>query len=305
MRRSKLDSNQLHKPVLASQILEAMQGFFTKDQEFQGVDGTFGRGGHTSILLESFSNLRVIALDQDLEAIEYGKQYCSTAVEEGNLSLHHVNFSDQAQLSKILPEQLDFVFLDIGVSSPQLDDPERGFSFYHQGPLDMRMDQSQSLTAAEVLNTFSKEELRTLFEEFGEVRAPEKLLEKILNHRLENPFVNTRDFAGLIERVCGWRKKGRHPATQYFQALRIFVNNELGALEKALEFYVDRLRADGLFLIITFHSLEDRMVKYFFKNSTLGKPVNKKVIKPTRDEQKSNPRSRSAKLRIFKKGEFK
>lgn len=298
-----MDSSQLHKPVLLNEVLTAFKEHFLEDQSFFGIDGTFGRGGHFKALVDNFKNLEVLGLDQDQEALDFAKENYQTELRDKKLQLLHTNFSDTEKIKSNLKNKLDFVFLDIGVSSPQLDNPERGFSFYKDGPLDMRMDKASGLTAQEVVNTYSLEELREIFLEFGEVYAPQKLLNAISEFRNEKQFESTLELANLIEKTCGWRKKGMHPATLYFQALRLYVNKELESLKKALDFYLEELSPGGVFMVISFHSLEDRIVKKVFRSSTLGKPVNKKVIKPSREEELSNPRARSAKLRVFKKGE--
>ncbi len=299
--------SQLHKPVLLEEVLRAFKEHFPLEEQIFGVDGTFGRGGHSRTLLEEFKSLKILGVDQDMDAIEYAKEEFKAYIEESRLDVLHANFSDTNAVahkikSKESPE-LDFVFLDIGVSSPQLDNASRGFSFYNDGPLDMRMDQTKGVTAADVINEESLIELREIFLKYGEVYASDKLLEGIEAFREEKKFETTLELANLIEKKCGWRKKGVHPATLYFQALRIYINKELEKLSEALEFYTNSLKPGGIFVVISFHSLEDRMIKRFFRESLVGKPVNKKVIKPTREEELENKRSRSAKLRVFKKAE--
>ncbi|MGH1468447.1 MAG: 16S rRNA (cytosine(1402)-N(4))-methyltransferase RsmH [Bdellovibrionales bacterium] len=296
-----MNSSQLHKPVLLDEVLKAFGEHFALEDGPFGVDGTFGRGGHASAILESYPKVNILGVDQDLEAIEYAKSQYKDYLSNERLNLLHANFSDSEKVKEALNRELNFVFLDIGVSSPQLDNAERGFSFYNDGPLDMRMNQAVGETAADVVNEKDSEELRALFLEYGEVYASDKLLEGITDFKNDKKFETTLELANLIEKKCGWRKKGVHPATLYFQALRIYVNAELDKLQEALEFYTESLAPGGVFMIISFHSLEDRMIKQFFKSSTVGKPVNKKVIKPTREEETENKRSRSAKLRVFKK----
>lgn len=304
-----MDSNLLHKPVLVNEVLEGFKSHFSNQKDFCVLDGTFGRGGHFEALRQNFADkMTYIGLDQDLEAVEFAKQNYSDAIQNNKLQIHHTNFSDFENINKILKnlsanKKPNAVFLDLGVSSPQLDDPRRGFSFYNSGPLDMRMNQKIEKTAADVLNQESLEDLREIFLDYGEVYAPQRLLNAIEEDRAKKPFSETTEFSGLIERVCGWRKKGSHPATLYFQALRLFVNKELESLDEALKRYQEILAPGGLFVVITFHSLEDRRVKFSFRDSVLGKPINKKVIKPKDDELKENKRARSAKLRFFKKGE--
>jgi len=265
-----MNSSQLHKPVLLGEVKKILETFFVKDQKIYGVDGTFGRGGHSSEILNDYENSAILGVDRDQDAINYANENYKDLIKEERLSLVHANFSDQNKIRESVKETPDFVLLDIGVSSPQLDNPERGFSFYHDGPLDMRMDQTKGEKASDVINNYTEEELQGIFQEF----------------------------------ICGWRKKGKHPATQYFQALRVFINGELEHLEKAFDFYTDLLKDGGILILITFHSLEDRMAKFYFRDSLKGQPFNKKVIKPTREEELENKRARSAKLRVFIKGDF-
>lgn len=296
--------SQQHEPVLKSEVLQAFKSRFSNDQSFLVIDGTFGRGGHYLALKQAFPKMVYMALDQDHEALEFAATHFSEDLLKKQLEIYNLNFSSEKEiLKKIDGRSVDAVFLDIGVSSTQLDNASRGFSFYNDGPLDMRMDQKQPITAAKVLNTFTLEELRELFLKYGEVYAPQKLLEAIEEFRQKEEFKTTLELSNLIEARLGWRKKGSHPATLYFQALRLYVNQELESLDKALNFYQETVAPNGIIVLITFHSLEDRIAKYSFKNSLIGKPVNKKVIKPSKEELTENKRARSAKLRVFKKNE--
>lgn len=295
--------SQLHEPVLLEETLKAVSEHFALDQVFCGIDGTFGRGGHAKELLNKFPKLKIIGLDQDQAAIDYAKDQYAELISSKRLEIIKTNFADQEKIEKSVEDAVQFVFLDIGVSSPQLDNADRGFSFYNDGPLDMRMDQNSELTASKVLNTYEPEELREIFLKYGEVYASDRVLEHITEFRNQKKFSTTLEFASLIEKACGWRRKSVHPATLYFQALRIYINKELESLEAALNYFTEKLEAGGIFAVITFHSLEDRMVKRFFKNNDLGKPVNKKVIKPSKEEESKNKRARSSKLRVFKKYE--
>lgn len=284
----------MHKPVLLSEVVQYAKEISPKTI----LDGTFGRGGHTKAFLESIPGATVTAIDQDLTAVEHGR-----SMENARLSVRHFNFHNIAQLESRPGEGFDVILLDLGVSSPQLDEADRGFSFYHEGPLDMRMDQTLPYTAADVVNTWPEVELLDLFTRLGEIRRPQRVVRAIVSDRKAKPFRSTRDLAGLIERVEGWTKKGHHPATRYFLALRMAVNNELSGLESCLPELMRALSPRGRLIIITFHSLEDRIVKYAFKESPLGRPLFKKVIVPGREEERENPRSRSAKLRIFQRGD--
>lgn len=285
----------MHKPVLLDEVLA-----FAKDAEPRLIlDGTFGRGGHTRAFLQSFPHVRVRALDQDAAAITYARE---AFAGEARLTVEQFNFHDIASLPNRPPEGFDVILLDLGVSSPQLDEADRGFSFYHEGPLDMRMNQSAQVTAADVVNSWSEVELLELFQRYGEVSRPQRVVRAIVNDRRENPFTTTRQLAGLMERVEGWRKKGHHPATRYFLALRMAVNNELSGLEACLPALMQALSEKGRLIVITFHSLEDRIIKYAFKEAPeLGYPLTKKVVIPSRQETEENPRSRSAKLRVFQR----
>lgn len=291
----------LHIPVMLKEILQSFEPLLLPAQSSQirYLDGTFGRGGHTRAVLESSSLVHAVALDRDPQAIDYGKQEFSTYVESGRLQLVHANYSDFESLNLGL---FDLMLMDLGVSSPQLDQADRGFSFYHDGPLDMRMDSTEPRKASDLIQELSEDELIELFKNYGEIQKPFRVVRAIVHDRKTKTFETTRDLAGLIERVEGWRKKGFHPATQYFQALRIEVNQELKHLEESLRPLVLGLKPKGRLAVLTFHSLEDRIVKNTFKSfEELGKPVNKKVIQPEWSEAQKNSRARSAKLRVFER----
>lgn len=291
------ETKKAHVPVLLNEVIESFSSL--KDRsDLVYVDGTFGRGGHFEALQNKYKIVRAIACDQDLEAITYGK------AKFPNVEFHHENFLNFAEKNQT---PLDMVLLDLGVSSPQLDQSERGFSFNKDGPLDMRMNQNGRLTAKEIINEFSAEELEDIFKVYGEVQRPGRVIRAIVSDRIKKPFENTLELAGLIERVDGWTKKGFHPATQYFMALRLAVNNELGVVEKSIPLFISQLRDGGVLSVISFHSLEDRIVKNLFKDSEaeeIGYTIHKKVIVPTEEECKINPRARSAKLRVFCKGKM-
>lgn len=283
----------MHKPVLLNEIIDAFLSMRDKN-DLCYFDGTFGRGGHYSALKSKYSISQAIATDQDLEAIKYAHE------KFPEVQIHHKNFYDYAQVNNAI--QFDMVLIDLGVSSPQLDESERGFSFLRDGPLDMRMNQKTEVTAAQIVNTFSEKELYDLFKNYGEVQNPFHVVKAILKDRVSKPFESTLQLAKMIERVDGWKKKGFHPATQYFMGLRLVVNQELEVTEKAIPLFIDQLKDQGRMAVITFHSLEDRIVKNIFKDHQQGFVIHKKVIVPTEEECKNNPRARSAKLRIFQKG---
>ena len=289
----------MHKPVLLNEILQLAQEIEPR----RILDVTFGRGGHAQALLQLPTQPVIVAMDQDTDAILYGQQNFSEEIATGRLSLVHGSFHDALDSLPQPSEGFDIILADLGVSSPQLDEAQRGFSFYHDGPLDMRMNRAQPTTAADLINSWPEVELLRIFQEYGEIRRPHRVLRAIVQDRQTTPFTTTRQLAGLIERVEGWRRKGHHPATTYFLALRMAINNELEGLRESIPDLMRALSAKGRLIIITFHSLEDRIIKYAFRDSPeLGFPLFKKVIIPSKEEQQDNPRSRSAKLRIFQRG---
>lgn len=292
--------SQQHIPVLLQEVLDSFSNLAGKEGLVY-FDGTYGRGGHFRAIQEKYHPAQNHICDQDLQAIEQARKDWSAEISSGQTHVHHQNFNDF-----ILNDQnnlkFDMALLDLGVSSPQLDQAERGFSFNKDGPLDMRMNQTQALTAAELINTYEPEDLIEIFRQYGEVMNPARVVRAIVNDRVTKPFESTLQLAGLIERVEGWKKKGFHPATQFFMALRLVVNRELQVVEQVLPELMKKMHDKGRISVITFHSLEDRLVKNIFKDSTEGFSVYKKVIVPSENECKINPRARSAKLRIFQKG---
>ena len=289
-----------HSPVMAEECVAQLRTLKTPLQTF--MDGTLGRGGHLKRVLTEFPQVQAVAFDRDKAAIDFSKNELANFLEEGRLELIHGNFDTVDE--KVKDKKFDAILIDLGVSSPQLDTPQRGFSFYQAGPLDMRMNQDDELTAEEIINEWTREELIEVFQKYGEVKRPHKVVDKICEKRQDSPFQTTTELADFIAKILGWRKKGRHPATQFFLALRIVVNNEIRFLEPALIKLISHLEPSGRLLVLTFHSTEDRIVKWTFKEAkSLGAPLFKKVIKPTREEELKNPRSRSAKLRVFEKHE--
>jgi 16S rRNA (cytosine1402-N4)-methyltransferase len=300
-----MSETQTHVPVFLQAVMQAFRGH--KGEIVNAFDGTFGRGGHATAVLNEWPEVKMIAFDWDEEAIRFGQERLKEFTDSGRLRLVRANyteFKDQQSRDKSFPQKFDLMLLDLGVSSPQLDQAERGFSFYHDGPLDMRMDNRQDLTAAELVNSLEEQDLARLFIEYGEVQKPFRVVRAIVNDRKEKkPFETTKELANLIERVDGWHKKGSHPATRYFMALRLKVNEELDGLEQALPNLIAGLADGGILVVITFHSLEDRIVKHVFKDHLdVGRLINKKVIIPSDEEIRLNPRARSAKLRAFEKG---
>ncbi len=286
----------VHIPVLYNEIVTAFDPFVDQSDVVY-FDGTFGRGGHYRLLLDKNPKLKTIAFDQDPDAHSYAQIHFGELIKARQLTMYLDNF---VNFDKHYDGLIDFALLDLGVSSPQLDEPERGFSFYHEGPLDMRMNNTQGITAAELVNTMTEQELVGLFLSLGEVPSPFKVVRAMIEDRKAKPFTTTTQLSGLIERVDGWRRKGFHPATQYFMALRLKVNRELEVVENVLPRLMAKLRPGGRLAIITFHSLEDRIVKSVFRTyPELGDPLKRKVIHPSREEELANPRSRSGKLRVF------
>ncbi|MBK8203865.1 MAG: 16S rRNA (cytosine(1402)-N(4))-methyltransferase RsmH [Bdellovibrionales bacterium] len=296
-----------HVPVLLEAVLK-MAGELGASPRFM-LDGTFGRGGHTQACLKLFPFLKVLAIDQDADAIEFGESHFAAEIKSGRLALMRSNFAsllDWKAAAEIFHggSGFDLILLDLGVSSPQLDRGERGFSFYHDGPLDMRMDQRSELTAAHIINNWDADDLKELFRSLGELHRPGRVVEAIIAARRARLFQTTGELSALIEKCEGWRKKGCHPATQYFLALRLAVNREIEVVREVILPMIECLADQGRLLVITFHSLEDRIVKYSFKEHLdKGFLVNKKVIQADRVEAKDNPRARSAKLRVFQRGQ--
>ena len=278
------------------------------------VDGTFGRGGHSRLLLSKLApEGRLIGFDKDPLAINTGKEL---EQEDSRFQIVQASFADmKAELKALGIDQVNGILLDLGVSSPQLDDAERGFSFMKDGPLDMRMNPDAGLSAAEWCAQTSEEEIARVLKEYGEERFAKRMARAIINARADAPITRTRELAELIKEANPDWEKHKHPATRAFQAIRIAVNNELGDLEKVLAESVDLLLPHGRLAVISFHSLEDRMVKRFIRaqekgrelppgipvpESMLGRTMKKmgKAIMPGNDEVRINARARSAVLRV-------
>ncbi|KAI9130770.1 16S rRNA (cytosine(1402)-N(4))-methyltransferase RsmH [Acaryochloris sp. CCMEE 5410] len=277
-----------HISVLSHELIE---GLMLREHGVY-LDATVGGGGHSAIILSQCSQAQVIALDQDIQALDAARdklhEHCDRIqFWQGNFSTYH-------------PGELRFdgIIADLGVSSAQLDRPERGFSFRHDADLDMRMDQSQALTAADVINTYSERDLADIFYHYGEERFSRRIARKIVSKR---PLRTTSDLAQVVASSlpsAKGRRRRLHPATRVFQALRIAVNQELQVLEKFIEIAPTWLKPGGRIGIISFHSLEDRIVKIHFRQNPLLQVVTKKPIVASEQEKKGNSRSRSAKLRF-------
>jgi 16S rRNA (cytosine1402-N4)-methyltransferase len=300
-----------HRPVLQREVLELLK----PKAGLLIVDGTCGGGGHTQALLESGAD--VVALDQDPDAVKHVSERLARFGRR--LIVRQANFRHAAWvLNELDIRSIGGALLDLGVSSHQLENAARGFSFVQNGPLDMRMDPQTELTAANIINEYDEEELTRLFRELGEEPAARRIASLIVKMRKTSPFRETLLLARAIEKLVG-RHGRQHPATQVFQALRMEVNDELGALEEGLRVLTSRLAPGARIGVITFHSLEDRIVKNFFRDHSrewLDKPewpeprrnpdydlklVTPKPMEPADEEQRANPRSRSAKLRVAEK----
>mgnify|MGYP001179875413 CR=1 FL=1 len=295
----------LHVPVLLEESLD----FLLHDLSGTYLDLTFGRGSHSKAILKKISSQgKLYAVDRDLEAVIFAKDQ----IADPRFSIHHSNYSE---IDSLFPQhKFDGVLLDLGICSTQLDNPERGFSFQNNGPLDMRMDLSKGFSAAEWLNSAPEIEISNILYQYGDEKASRKIANAIIESREIRPLESTIQLTKVIESVL--KRTGKtHPATKSFQAIRIHVNNELDHLKIALSKLHHILKVGGVVVIISFHSLEDRIVKNFFKPEIqeLPKdiPINssvkeiykciKKKIKPSADEIKRNPRSRSAVMRVFSK----
>ena len=309
-----MTGNNNHRPVL---LTEAVTALAIKPNGVY-LDGTFGRGGHSAEILNQLSESgRLIAMDQDHQAIEVAQQKFAN---EPRFEIVQNNFEKLEELvtGYGLAKKIDGVLLDIGVSSPQLDDAARGFSFMKSGPLDMRMNSHAGQSAAEWLSEVREYDLTTVLMHFGEEKFARRIANAIVNTRIETPITDTVQLANIIEAAVPVRDKKKHPATKSFQAIRIHINRELDVLEQALQASLNVLAVGGRLAVISFHSLEDRMVKRFFRNATRGPQIPKdipltakeleqpfkligKAIKPSKTEVQENPRSRSSVLRVIER----
>ena len=301
-----------HLPVLVNEVVEGLaphaNGIY--------VDATFGRGGYSKAILEQ-SDCQVIGIDRDPEAVAVGKEF--EKQYPNRFTILQGPFSQiKVLLNGINITKVNGIAFDLGVSSPQIDNAERGFSFRNDGPLDMRMS-AEGPSAADLVNTMEEEELANIIYQYGEERASRKIAKAIVFDRKTKPFTRTLELAQLIERITP-RRDESHPATKTFQALRIAVNGELEELEQGLQSAEELLADKGRLAVVTFHSLEDRIVKNFLRDKS-GKVsrgsrhlpdvsvekiaslqlINNKAIAPTIEETKANPRARSAKLRVAEK----
>jgi 16S rRNA (cytosine1402-N4)-methyltransferase len=301
-----------HQSVLEGEILKHLD----LEEGSLIVDGTLGDGGHTELILKNTTGVRVLAIDRDLDAIERaGKRL---APFKNRTILVHENFSNiKSILKKANVMSVNGLLLDLGVSSPQLDSPERGFSFMRNGPLDMRMDSTQKTTAADLLVNLSDRELVFTIKEYGEERYPKRIVRAIRKAQIQNAITTTHQLSNIISSVIHLSRSTKiHPATRTFQALRIVVNNELEHIKKTLSDSIEILNASARIMVISFHSLEDRIIKNFFKDEEKGcicppkipicscghmarlKIITRKPVTPTAEEVRSNSRASSAKMRV-------
>ena len=295
-----------HVPVM---LAEALEGLRVK-ADGTYLDGTFGRGGHARAVLERLGPQgRLLLMDQDPEAIARASEEFAA---DARVAIRHSSFARMAEWDEVRAG-LDGVLLDLGVSSPQLDDPARGFSFQNDGPLDMRMDPTRGSSAAEWLATADEQEIADVLWRYGEERMSRRIARAIAETGRERRLATTRELATVVERAIGRRERHKHPATRTFQALRIQVNDELGALEHGLAAARDALRPGGRLVVISFHSLEDRIVKNFIRGEVV-RPARRGLPLPEtaapalfavgkaqfagEAETAANPRARSAVLRV-------
>lgn len=305
----------MHISVLLKESIEALN--LREDGIY--VDCTLGYAGHSSEILKRITRGCLFAFDQDTDAINYSEKKLQEI--GNNFTIINSNFSNiKEELKKRGIEKVDGILFDLGVSSPQLDNPERGFSFHTDAKLDMRMNRNQEFSAYDVVNNYSKEDLTRIFFRYGEEKYSSSIASKIVKYRENKKIETTLELVEVIKSGMPEKaKREKHPARKVFQAIRIEVNKELEVLEKALNDSFDLLNKDGRIVVITFHSLEDRLVKNMFKEKTeidknvRGLPiipkefqkdfklVNNKAIVPEDEELNNNPRSRSSKLRVIEK----
>lgn len=304
----------IHQPVLLKETVEAL---FIQPEGIY-VDATFGRGGHSLALLEQLSEKgRLLGLDRDPAAVEAGQ---TLTASDARFAIEHCAFSELSSViqSRLWQGKVNGILMDIGVSSPQLDEAERGFSFQHDGPLDMRMDPTSGMSAAEWLASAEMSEIAAVIKTLGEERYGKRIAFAIVEAREHTPITTTKQLADLVDKASPTRDKFKHPATRTFQAVRIFINSELEELTSALDQALDVLAVGGRLVVISFHSLEDRIVKRFFRKQAKGDdlpahfPITAdqlnprlriigKAIKASEAELAVNVRSRSAILRVVEK----
>jgi 16S rRNA (cytosine1402-N4)-methyltransferase len=300
-----------HISVMRNEVVNNIKDNFGDKEEITGADLTFGGGGHVFSILEELPQCYIYGVDQDPDAIENGRKKIESSPYKNNIQLIYSNFIDFPELFKNEEKHkgLDFITLDLGVSSHQFDKFERGFSYREDGPLDMRMNYKDDdvMTASDIVNSFEEDDLANLIFKYGEERLSRRIAKNIVERRKDKPFLTTKELEETVflSYPARQRHKRPHPATRTFQALRIAVNNELDVVSDVIPQLFPLLSDGGIIQIISFHSLEDRIVKWSFKDSAKDddqlKILTKKPLLPTQVEILNNPRARSAKLRVIKK----
>ena len=296
-----------HAPVL---LAESIEGLAVRSDGVY-IDATYGRGGHAQAILGGLGSAgALLVVDRDPDAVAHAREALGN---DPRVRIEHATFDRLGDF--VAPRAATGVLFDLGVSSPQIDDPERGFSFLRDGPLDMRMDPTRGQSAAAFLAAADSEEIARVIFEYGEERFGRRIAQAIVTERAVNPIVTTAQLADLVGRVVRSREPGKNPATRTFQALRMHINGELPMIERALRVAVDLLAVGGRLAVISFHSLEDRLVKRFLRESSQENPVWRgmpgipeealpklalvgRAIRPSQAELDVNPRARSATLRI-------
>lgn len=293
-----MTQNWTHIPIMAPQIAE----FLLLNPNGVYVDGTLGLGGHTKFFLSKLGpQARILGFDKDEEAL----QMAVARVNDPRLTAFHASYTQAPEeLKKLGLNGADGLLLDLGLSSYQLDNPARGFSILHEGPLDMRFDLQNPVSAAVIVNTWGLDDLTRILQDYGEERNALKIALAIMQARREQKIETTGQLKEIVERVYGGKRGKTHPATQTFQALRIAVNRELDTVQEALNTLEHIVKPGGRAAVLTFHSLEDRLVKNRFKELAKGgvwKLINKHALPPEYDEVRQNRRARSAKLRVIER----
>ena len=309
-----METDFSHQPVLLNEVLEALN----VRQDGIYVDATFGRGGHSSVILNKLGQEgRLIAFDQDPEAVAYGRERFA---DDPRIEFEHCNFSEMESVivARGLNNCIDGVLMDLGVSSPQLDDAERGFSFMKSGPLDMRMNTEQGESAMEWLARVELRDLILVLKRYGEEKFARRIATAIVEARVEQEINDTTMLSNIISDAIPVKEKHKHPATRSFQAIRMYINQELPSIESGLQAAISVLSVGGRLAVISFHSLEDRMVKRFMRDKSSrpklppGLPIMDKDEQPPyrqvgkswiagEQELAENPRSRSARLRVLER----
>jgi len=307
-------TKSVHETVLMQEAVDAL----LQDKSGFYVDATFGRGGHSRLILQRLAaNGRLVVLDKDPEAITVAKELQQ---HDSRLEVVHAAFSQLQQLvdSFDIGEGCDGILFDLGVSSPQLDEAERGFSFLRNGPLDMRMNPTQGISAAQWINSAAEKDIADVLYKYGEERHSRRMAKRIIIERKLKPITTTGELAEIVKEANPSWERDKHPATRAFQGIRIFINSEMDELEKGLDQTLELLKVGGRMVAISFHSLEDRMVKKFIAKQTKGdryprdlpvpqsllnprlKPIGK-AVKASAKEIEKNPRARSAVMRVAEK----